>query len=64
MKIIPGSEIELKIETGNAFGSGETKATFNLYERYDGSLEIISEEGKKLHIEIAENRRMVSIKQE
>lgn len=68
MRLIPESEIELKIETGivdgvttQAFGFGGKKERFTICERTDGALAIISEAGKTLQVEISESRRIVTI---
>lgn len=63
MRLIPQSEIELKIETGNAFGSGEIKERFTICERPDGGLDIISEEGKKLQVEVTTGLRLATVRQ-
>ncbi len=63
MNLIPVSEVELKIETGSAFGYGKTKNSFTLCERPDGAMQIISEEGKCLLLEITQSRRMVTIQE-
>ena len=62
MRLIPESDVAIKIETGTGFGSGEIKAIFTLHERPGGGLDIVCEEGKTIEVEPEKYQRMISIR--
>ena len=61
MKLTPKSEVEIDIETGSAFGHGDKKAKFSIYEQPDGAVSIIGEDGKTLKVETTDQNRIVVI---